>query len=86
MAGLEVDDPSDEDKADAFMMSRILEVYHAEAEHALACLTEVRNGIEQGHREVLRQRWTQIRELIIEAVRNEIKTATGAKILDGRRG
>jgi len=86
VAGLEVDDPNDKVKADAFMLSRIFEVYHTEAEHALACLTELGHEIGQERWEVLMKRWTQIRKLIIKAVKNEINTVTGAKFFDERKG
>lgn len=76
----------DKVKADAFILSRILEVYYTEAEHALACLTELGDDIGQGRWEVLMKRWTQIRKLVIEAVKNEINTVTGAKFLDERKG
>ncbi len=80
-----MDDPNNEAKADAFILSRVLEVYHAEAAHALACLREVGNEIGQGHRKVLVQRWTQIRELVTETMKSEINAADAPKFLDDRK-
>lgn len=80
VAGLEVTDPDDEAKADAFILSRILKVYQAEAEHALACLEEVE--IEQRQRSILVRRWAQIRELVAQVMRNGFEYMEGVKFLD----
>ena len=86
MAGLEVDDADNEVKADALILSRILEVYYAEAEHALICMVECADRIKQQPREVLVRRWSQIKELVVEAVKNGINATEGARFLSERIG
>ena len=79
IAGLSVDDPEDEVKADKFVVERILEVYAEEASHALSCLNDVGKDIGEGQKDVLVRRWGQIGKMV-EGVREQSRALIDPKI------
>ena len=75
----EMDEERDESKANAYVCQNILDAYYSEATNALECFEEEEfrdYALPKTISTTLTQRWTQIRSMIRDALKNDIDALT----------
>jgi len=72
VAGEEIGDEQDQARADHFMESMVLQVYHKETVEVLARFERTADALPSGPRPMLTQRWKQIHTITYDAVKNGI--------------
>lgn len=66
----------DERRADAYIVTHIMDIYYSEAVNALRCLEEM-TELEPGPRKILVKRWSQIKRLILDAFQKNANQHAG---------
>jgi hypothetical protein len=68
MAGTYEDDNKSKENADMELYKRVLKPYEYEADEALKHVKKIGDVIPGGVKEVLTRRWTQVKELVQQAM------------------